>query len=174
MARQLQPEDVAEPREPHVVQLIRPHSRVWKVQVVLMTLLELDGPLPRCRIGESRMQEVICGISQRPYRCVRAGPRENANVSTLEGVGLGCPLPSRPLHCGRWACAHEYTDDGMRSPIRNVPIARSTLATHVLPACVANDAEGTRNCPHTPYCMCMSRSMARSLVGTVADRWCVS
>ena len=57
--RQLQPEDVAEPREPHVVQLIGPYSRVWKVQVVLMTLLELDSPLPRCRTGESRMQEVI-------------------------------------------------------------------------------------------------------------------
>ena len=76
--------------------------------------------------------------------------------------------------CGRWACTHEYTDDGMRIPTRNVPIARSTLSTHVLPACVANDAEGTRKCPHTPYCKCMSRSMARSSVRTVADRWCVS
>ena len=44
------------------------------------------------------MQEVICGISQELYRSVRAGPRENADVPTLEGVGLGCPLPSRPLH----------------------------------------------------------------------------
>ena len=82
-AKQLQPEDVAEPREPHVVLLIGTHSRVWKVQVVLMTLLELDSPLPRCRTGESRMQEVTCGISQGPYRRVRAGPRENAYVSTI-------------------------------------------------------------------------------------------
>ena len=66
--------------------------------MVLMTLLELDSPLPRCRTGESRMQEVICGISRRLYRCIRAGPRENADVSTLEGVGLGCPLSTRPLH----------------------------------------------------------------------------
>ena len=95
---QLRPEDVAEPREPHVVQLIGPHSRVRKVQVVLMTLLELDGQLPKRRRGEPRMQEVICGIIQGLYRRVRAGPRENADVPTLEGVGLGCPLPSRPLH----------------------------------------------------------------------------
>ena len=62
-----------------------------------MKLLELDSPLPRCRTGESRMQEVICGISQRLDRCLRAGARENADVSTLEGVGLGCPLSTRPL-----------------------------------------------------------------------------
>ena len=62
----------------------------------------------------------------------------------------------------------------MRSPTRNVPIARSTLSTHILPACVANDAEGTMNCPHTPYCMCMSRSMARSSSRTVVDPWWVS
>ena len=37
--------------------------------------------------------------------------------------------------------------------MRNVPIAWSTLSTHVLPACVAKDAEGTMNCPHTPYCL---------------------
>ena len=58
--------------------------------------------------------------------------------------------------------------------MRNVPIARSTLSTHVLPACVANDAEGTMNCPHTPYCLCMFRSMARSSSRTVGHRWCVS
>ena len=57
-----------------MVQLIGPYSRAWKVQVVLMTLLELDSPLPRCRTGESRMQEVICGISQGLYRRIRAGP----------------------------------------------------------------------------------------------------
>ena len=57
----------------------------------------------------------------------------------------------------------------MRSPTRQVSIARSTLSTHVLPACVANDTEGTMNCPHTPYCMCMPRSMARSSSGTVID-----
>ena len=44
------------------------------------------------------MQEVICGISQGLYCRVRAGPRENADVSTLESVGLGCPLLTRPLH----------------------------------------------------------------------------
>ena len=62
----------------------------------------------------------------------------------------------------------------MRSPTLNVPIARSTLSTHVLPACVANDAEGTMNCPHTPYCMCMSWSMARSSSQTVFNLWWVS
>ena len=66
--------------------------------MVLMTLPELDGPLPSRRTGEPRMQEVICGINQGLYRRVRAGPRENADVPTLEGVGLGCPLPSRLLH----------------------------------------------------------------------------
>ena len=62
----------------------------------------------------------------------------------------------------------------MRSPTCNVPIARSTLSTHVLRACVANDAQGTMNCPHTPCCMCMSRSMARSSSRTAVDLWCVS
>ena len=62
----------------------------------------------------------------------------------------------------------------MRSPTRNVPIARSTLSTHVLAACVANDAEGTMNCLHTPYYTCMSRSMARSSSRTVVDLWWVS
>ena len=81
-----------------MVQLIGSYSCVWKVQVVLMTLLELDSPVPRRRTGESRMQEVICGISQGLYRRIRAGSRENADVPTPEGVGLGCPLPSRSLH----------------------------------------------------------------------------
>ena len=44
------------------------------------------------------MQEVICGISQGLYRRICAGPRENADVPTLEGIGLGDPLPPRPLH----------------------------------------------------------------------------
>ena len=74
------------------------YSCVRKVQVVLMTLLELDSPVPRGKAGEPRMQEVICGISQGLYRRIRAGPRENADVSTLEGIGLGHPLPPRPLH----------------------------------------------------------------------------
>ena len=96
--RQLRPEDVAEPREPHVVQLMGPYSCVRKVQVVLMTLLELDSPVSRRRTWEPRMQEVICGISQGLYRRICAGPRENADVPTLEGIGLGHPLPPRPLH----------------------------------------------------------------------------
>ena len=145
-----------------MVQLIGPYPRVRKVQMVLVTLPDLDGPLPRLMTGEPRIQEVICGISHGLYRRVRAGPGENVDVPTREGVGLGRPLPPAHCTCGRWACTHEYTDDGMRSPTRNVPIARSTLSTHVLPACVANDVEGTRNCPQTPYCKCMSRSMARS------------
>ena len=94
----LRSEDFAEPREPHVVQLNGPYSRARKVQTVLVTLPELDGPLPRLMKGEPRMQEVICGISQGPYRRVRARPGENADVPTLEGVGLGRPLPPRPLH----------------------------------------------------------------------------
>ena len=95
--RQLRPEDVAEPREPHVVQVMGAYSHVRKVQVVLMTLLELDSPVPRGRTGEPRMQEVICGISQGLYRRICAGPRENADVSTLEGIGLGHPILPRPL-----------------------------------------------------------------------------
>ena len=75
-----------------------PYSCVRKVQVVLMTLLELESPVPRRRTGEPRMQEVICGISQGLYRRICAGPRENADVPTLEGIGLGHPLPPRPLH----------------------------------------------------------------------------
>ena len=54
---------------------------------------------------------------------------------------------------------HEYTDDGMRSPTPSVPIAVSTLSTHVFPACNANTVQGTRNCLHTPYCVCRSPSM---------------
>ena len=81
-----------------MVELIGPHSRVRKVQMVLMTLPELDGPLPTLMTGEPRMQEVICRISQGLYRRVRAGPGENADVPTLEGVGPGRPLPPRPLH----------------------------------------------------------------------------
>ena len=84
--RQLRPEDLAEPREPDVGQLMEPYSCVRTVQVVLMTLLELDSPVPRRRTGEPRMQEVICGISQGLYRRICAGPRENAYVSTLEGI----------------------------------------------------------------------------------------
>ena len=94
---QLRPEDVAEPREPHVVQLVGPYSRVRKVQVVLMALLKLDSPVPRRRAGEPRMQEVICGISQGLYCRICAGHRDNADVPTLEGIGLGHPLPPRPL-----------------------------------------------------------------------------
>ena len=66
--------------------------------MVLMTLRDLDSPLPRLMTREPRMQEVSCGISQGLYRRVRAGPGENADVPTLEGVGLGRPLPPRPLH----------------------------------------------------------------------------
>ena len=81
-----------------MVQLMGPYSCVRKVQVVLMTLLEVDSPMPRRRTREPRMQEVICGISQGLYRRICAGPPENADVSTLEGIGLGHPLPPRPLH----------------------------------------------------------------------------
>ena len=95
--RQLQSEDVVEPREPHVVQPIGPYSCVRKVPVVLMTLLELDSPVPRRRTGEPRMQEVICGISQGLDRRICAGPRENTDVPTLKGIGLGHPLPPCPL-----------------------------------------------------------------------------
>ena len=81
-----------------MVQLVGPYSRVRKVQVVLMALLKLDRPVPGRRAGEPRMQEVICGISQGLYCRICAGPRENADVPTLEGIGLGHPLPPRPLH----------------------------------------------------------------------------
>ena len=139
-----------------MVQLIGPHSRVWKVQAVLMTLLELDSPLPRCRIGESRMQEVIAGSVRDCTAASVRGPGRTQMSLPLKVYDWDAHF--RPANCtyGRWACTHQYADDGMRSPTRNVPIARSTLSTHVLPACVANDAEGTRNCPHTQYCMCMT------------------
>ena len=81
-----------------MVQLMGSYSCVRKVQVVLMTLLELDNPVPRGTTGEPRMQEVICGISQGLYHRICAGPEENADVSTLEGIGLGHPLPPCLLH----------------------------------------------------------------------------
>ena len=73
-----------------------PYSCVRKVQVVLMTLLEADSPVPRRRTGEPRMQEVICGISQGLYRRICAGPRENAYVSTLERNRIGTPTSAPP------------------------------------------------------------------------------
>ena len=63
-----------------------------------MALLKLDSPVPRRRAGEPRMQEVICGIRQGLYCRICAGPRENADVPTLEGIGMGHPLPPCPLH----------------------------------------------------------------------------
>ena len=53
-------EDVAESRE---VQLSGPDPRVRKGQMVLVTLLELNGPVPRLMTRDSRMQKVICRIS---------------------------------------------------------------------------------------------------------------
>ena len=58
---------------------------------------------------------------------------------------------------------HKYTDDGMRSPTPSVPIAVSTLSTHLFPAC---------NAMHTPDCVCRSQSMALSSLRTTAERWC--
>ena len=67
---------------------------------------------------------------------------------------------------------HKYTDEGMRSPTPSIPIAVSTLSTHVFPACNENTVEGTRNCLHTPYCVCTSQSMVLSSLRTTAERWC--
>ena len=67
-----------------MVQLMGPYSCVRKVQMVLMTLLKLDSPVPRRRTGEPRMQEVLCGISQGLYRRICAEPRENAESLPLK------------------------------------------------------------------------------------------
>ena len=69
-------------------QVSGPNPRLRKVQMVLVTLPELNSPLPRLVTWEPRMQEVIRGISEGLYRRVRAEPGENADVPTLEGVGL--------------------------------------------------------------------------------------
>ena len=159
-------EDAAESCEPYVVQLSGPNPHVRKVQMVLVTLPELNGPVPKLMAQEPRVQKVIRRISEGVHRRVRAGPMS----LPLNVYDRDAHLRPARCTCGRWACTHKYTDDRMRSPTRDAPIARSTLTTHVPPACVANDVEGTRNCPQTRYCKCMSRSMAHS---SVADRWCV-
>ena len=92
------PEDLLESREPYVVQLGGHNPRVGKVQMVLMTLPELKGPMPRLVALESRMRKVIRGVCEGAHRRIRAGPRQHADVHTLEGVGSGRPPPPCPLH----------------------------------------------------------------------------
>ena len=92
-----------------MVQLVGLYSRVRKVQVVLMALLKLDSPVRRRRAGEPRMQEVICGISQGLYCRICAGPRESADVPTLEGIGLGHPLLPRPTALAAYGRVHTST-----------------------------------------------------------------
>ena len=65
---------------------------------------------------------------------------------------------------------HKYTNDGMRSHTPSIPIAVSTLSTQMFPACNANAVEGTRNCLHTPDCVCRSPSMALSSLRTTAEQ----
>ena len=62
------PEDPLESREPYVVQLGGPNPCVSKVQMVLVTLLELNGPLPRLMAPEPRVQKVILTIRDGLHR----------------------------------------------------------------------------------------------------------
>ena len=66
--------------------------------MVLVTLPELKGPVPRLVAREPRMPKVIRGVHEGPDRRIpiRAGPRHHADVPTLEGVGCGRPPP--PVH----------------------------------------------------------------------------
>ena len=73
-------------------------DRVRKVQMVLVTLPELNGPVPRLMAREPRVQKVILMIREELHRCIRAGPKQYADVPTLEGVGSGRPPPPCPLH----------------------------------------------------------------------------
>ena len=58
-------------------------------------------------------------------------------------------LKRRPAHCtcGRWACTHKYTDDGMRRPTPRVPVPLITRSTRVSPPCNAHAVDRTINCP---------------------------
>ena len=60
----LRPEDVAESCEPYVVQLSGPNPHVRKVHMVLVTLLELSGPVPRLMAREPHLQKVILRIRE--------------------------------------------------------------------------------------------------------------
>ena len=51
----LRSEDVTESREPYVVELSGPNPRVRKLQMVLVTLLELKGLVPSLMAWEPRM-----------------------------------------------------------------------------------------------------------------------
>ena len=81
-----------------MVQLSGPNPRVRKVQMVLVTLLELNRTVPRLMACKLRMQKVIRRITEGLYRCVRAGSGENGDVPTLKGLGPGRQPPPRPLH----------------------------------------------------------------------------
>ena len=59
-------EDVAESREPYVVQLSGPNPRVRKVQMVLLTLLELNGPVPKLMAWEPRLRRGDTGSAHAP------------------------------------------------------------------------------------------------------------
>ena len=91
-------EDVEESCVPYVVHLSGPNPCVRKVHMVLVTLLKLNGPVPRLMAREPRVQKAIRRISDGLHRCVLAGPGENADVPTLEGVGSGRLPPPCPLH----------------------------------------------------------------------------
>ena len=80
------PEDLLESRESYVVQLGGPNPRVRKVQMVLVTLPELNVPVPGLVTREPRMQKVIRRIYEAPHRRIRVGPRQHTDVPPLEGV----------------------------------------------------------------------------------------
>ena len=70
--------------------------------MVLLTLLELSGPVPRLMARKPRVQKSILGIPEGLHCCNRVGPRQYADVPTLEGVGSGrqplpCPLDLRQM-----------------------------------------------------------------------------
>ena len=60
-------EDRLETREPHVVQVGGPNPRMGKMQMVLVTLPKLHGPMSRLMARKPCVQKVILRIRKRPH-----------------------------------------------------------------------------------------------------------
>ena len=73
-------EDRLESREPCMVQLSGSNPRVGKMQMVLVTLPKLHGPVSRFVARKPRVQKAICGIRKEPHRRICAGSRQHTNV----------------------------------------------------------------------------------------------
>ena len=66
--------DGLESREQRVLQLVGPHPRVGKMQMVHVTLPRLHGPVSGFVTRKPCVQKVIRGIRKEPHRRIRAGP----------------------------------------------------------------------------------------------------